>query len=336
MLDRLIVIGGSSWLFILLVLAGAVSGQVVIVSSDFNDSVQMYSLTGQSLGAFVPSGGGGLDSPQGICVGPDGNVYVSSANTDQVLRYAPNGAVLGQFQVGGGLDQPWFCKWGPDGKFYVSSSLTHQVLCYRADGVFDHVAATGHNLLAPDGLSFDSHGAIYVSDFPNHIVRKYDRTTGDWIADAVTDSGLRNPLENRLSADEQTLFVSSYGTNEVREYRVSDGAFLGLAAGSPLIGPVGQLVLPGTNTMLVSGWQSNTIYKYDVNSGTYLGVFNSGSPLNRPNNLTILNIPEPATAGLICSVLMVAFGYTRVRGKPRECEEQSHGRFGKERRLQDA
>jgi sugar lactone lactonase YvrE len=171
--------------------------QVVIVSSDFNDSVQMYSLTGQSLGAFVPSGFGGLDSPQGICVGPDGNVYVSSANTDQVLRYAPNGASLGQFQQGGGLDQPWYCKWGPDGKFYVSSSLTHQVLCYDANGVFDHVAAHDHGLLAPDGLSFDSQGAMYVSDFPNHVVRKYDRTTGDWIMDFTNDANLRNPLENR-------------------------------------------------------------------------------------------------------------------------------------------
>src|SRR5690349_15208699 len=61
--------------------------QYVIVSSDFNDSVQKYDLAGNHLGALVPSGGGGLDSPQGITVGPDNNVYVSSANTDQVLKY---------------------------------------------------------------------------------------------------------------------------------------------------------------------------------------------------------------------------------------------------------
>lgn len=325
-------------MFVASLSVGVAGAQVVIVSSDFNDSVQMYSLDGQSLGAFVPSGGGGLDSPQGISVGPDGNVYVSSANTDQVLRYAPNGASLGQFQQGGGLDQPWFCKWGPDGKFYVSSSLTSQVLCYRADGVFDHVAAQGHGLLRPDGISFDSSGAIYVSDFPNHVVRKYDRTTGDWIADTITDPNLRNPLENRLSADGQTLFVSSYGSNEVRTYDVNSGSFLGLAAGNPLIGPVGQLLLPGTNTMLVTGWQSNTIYKFDATSGASQGVFASGSPLARPNNLTILNIPEPVTVGYVGSMFAIVLGYTRVRcgGHTGNARSDSHGDFGKKRRLQNA
>jgi DNA-binding beta-propeller fold protein YncE len=308
-------ITGSTWLLALLALAGAVSGQVVIVSSDFNDSVQMYDLNGASLGALVPTGGGGLDSPQGICVGPDGNVYVSSANTDQVLRYAPSGASLGQFQVGGGLDQPWFCKWGPDGKFYVSSSLTSQVLCYRADGVFDHVAAAGHGLFRPDGFSFDSGGNLFVSDFflSNSRVQKFNPATGDWIADVVTDSGLRNPLENRLSADGQTLFVSSYGTNEVRKYSTTTGAFLGLAASTPLVGPVGQLVLPNGQDMLVTGWQANTIYKFDATTGASKGIFTTGGSLNHPNNLALLNIPEPCGIALTTSGVALLIRRRRCR-----------------------
>jgi hypothetical protein len=168
-------------------------------------------------------------------------------------------------------------------------------------------------LLRPDGLSFDSHGAIYVSDFPNHVVRKYDRATGDWIADLVTDPNLRNPLENRLSADEQTLFVSSYGSNEVRTYDANTGTFLGLAAGNPLVGPVGQLVLPGTSTMLVTGWQSNTIYKFGANGGTFQGVFSTGSPLARPNNLALLNIPEPIMLNILPLVMLIFGRTTRTR-----------------------
>ncbi|CAN5475436.1 hypothetical protein BH09PLA1_BH09PLA1_05980 [soil metagenome] len=293
---------GSAWLCIMLALASAVTGQVVIVSSDFNDSVQMYSLTGTRIGAFVPSGGGGLDSPQGITVGPDGNVYVSSANTDQVLRYAPNGAVLGQFQTGGGLDQPWFLTFGPGGNLYVSSSLTSQVLCYAADGAFSHVAAEGHGLFRPDGISFDAQGNMLVSDFFNSRIQKFNPATGNWIADVVTDPGLAQPLENRLSADGQTLYVSSYSTNEVRTYDVATGAFLGLAAGSPLIGPVGQLLLPGGTDLLVAGWQSNTIYKFDANTGASKGIFTTGGFLNRPNNLTILNIPEPPFASVALTI----------------------------------
>lgn len=299
--DRSIIITCFSWLLIQLAVVSAVSGQVVIVSSDFNDSVQMYDLAGNRIGAFVPSGGGGLDSPQGITVGPDGNVYVSSANTDQVLRYAPNGASLGQFQIGGGLDQPWFLKFGPDGKLYVSSSLTSQVLSYNANGTFSHVAAQGHGLFRPDGLSFDTQGNLLVSDFFNSRVQRFNPATGDWMADVVTDPGLANPLENRLSADGLTLYVSSYGTNEVRKYSMTDGSFLGLAAGAPLIGPVGQLVLPGGQDLLVTGWQSNTIYKFDASTGVSKGIFTTGEFLNRPNNLALLNIPEPSRIALIAS-----------------------------------
>ena len=294
----------------------AAAQQVVIVSSDFNDSVQMYSLTGQSLGPLVPSGFGGLDSPQGICVGPDGNVYVSSAVTDQVLRYSPTGAFLGQFNQGGGLDQPWFCKWGPDGKFYVSSSLTSQVLCYNANGTFSHVAAAGHGLARPDGFSFDGNGNILVSDFllANSRIQKFDRNRGQWIADVVTDPGLRGPLENRLSADGQTLYISSYNSNEVRKYDVSTGSFLGLAAGSPLVGPVGQLVLPNGTEMLVTGWQSNTIFKFSADgNNTYLGTFTTGGTLSRPNNIALLNIPEPAMLGVLPFAFMFFCRARRVR-----------------------
>jgi hypothetical protein len=134
-----------------------------------------------------------------------------------------------------------------------------------------------------------------------------------------------------------TLYVSSYGSNEIRKYSTADGSFLGLAAGNPLIGPVGHLVLPDTNTMLVTGWQSNTIYKFDATSGASLGVFNSGPPLNRPNNLAILNIPEPASATLSLASLALILGYTRRRQEgvtSKGTRGTIHGR--QKRRLQNA
>src|SRR5262249_52014733 len=184
--------------------------QVVIVSSDFNDSVQMYNFSGTRIGAFVPTGGGGLDSPQGITVGPDGDVYVSSANTDQVLHYAPDGTPLGQFQHAGGLDQPWFVTFGPDHNLYVSTSLTRPALCYYGvSGDFPRVAAQGHGLLRPDGLSFDRDGNLIVSDFAaasGGRVQKFNPQTGQWIADVIADPGLVNPLQNRLSDDGSMIF----------------------------------------------------------------------------------------------------------------------------------
>src|SRR4051812_22066359 len=119
-----------AFIFVLAGLSTALraDGPFVIVSSDFNNSVIEYTTTGTFVKTLVPAGGGGLGSPQGITVGPDGNIYVSSATSDQVLRYAPDGTPMGQFQTGGGLDQPWYLTFGPDKNLYVSSSLTSQVL----------------------------------------------------------------------------------------------------------------------------------------------------------------------------------------------------------------
>jgi WD40 repeat protein len=275
----------------------------VIVSSDFNNSVQMYDTNGNYIRALVPNGGGGLGSPQGICVGPDGNIYVSSATTDQVLRYAPDGTSLGQFQTGGGLDQPWYLRFGPDGNLYVSSSLTSQVLCYDGQtGAFLRVAASGGGLFRPDGLEFDSDGDLLVSDFylANSRIKKFDPTTGAFISDLIVDSGLKQPLEHRLSADGTKIFVSSFNNSLVREYDVSTGAFIANLATTNINGPVGQLILPGTNTLLVSNWNSSTITKYDATTGAYLGLFASGGQLNHPNNLTIL-APEPASMALLAT-----------------------------------
>jgi len=298
--------------------------QYVVVSSDFNDSVQKYDLAGNHLGAFVPTGVGGLDSPQGITVGPDGNVYVSSANNDRVLKYnGATGAFLGAI-TGGGLDQPWFCTFGPDHNLYVSSSLTSQVLCFDgASGAFLRVAASGGGLFRPDGLSFDPAGNLLVSDFwlPNSRVKRFDPVTGQFLGDSVVDAGLRQPLQNRLSEDGSTLFVSSYGTNEIRKYTA--GGFVGTFAPSPLSGPVGQLVLPNGD-VVVSSWNNSALLRFDGTGDHYLGVFSAADGLDHPNNLALLNVPEPSAAAavatfavgcLVCARCRYTRGSTAQAGK---------------------
>jgi DNA-binding beta-propeller fold protein YncE len=305
----------SSFLLVLLLVAVVpASAQYVIVSSDFNDSVQKYDLAGHHLGSFVPSGGGGLDGPQGITVGPDGNVYVSSANTDQVLKYnGATGAFLGAI-AGGGLDQPWFLTFGPDHNLYVSSSLTSQVLCFDQTGAFLHVAAAGGGLFRPDGLSFDHDGSLLVSDFylPNSKVKRYNPANGNFLSDAVSDSGLRQPLQNRLTDDGTTLVVSSYGTSQVRKYSATTGAFIGTFAASPLNGPVGQLVLPNGD-VIVSSWNNSSLLRFNNSGDQYLGIFSQGDGLDHPNNLVLLNVPEPsvlAALGVIAGILAA---------RPRSC-----------------
>lgn len=95
--------------------------------------------TGACLGAFVSSGSGGLTFPVGLTFGPDGNLYVASAEfitgTDSVMRYqGPSGPSPGAFidvfvpPGSGGLLSPSGLLFGPDGNgdghqdLYVTNS----------------------------------------------------------------------------------------------------------------------------------------------------------------------------------------------------------------------
>ncbi len=52
-----------------------------------------FALPGDFIDSFAS--GGGLDAPLGLIFGPDGNLYVNSSFTDEVLRYEPPLLLIG-------------------------------------------------------------------------------------------------------------------------------------------------------------------------------------------------------------------------------------------------
>jgi len=136
------------------------------VSSRETHNILRYDgTTGDFLEEFVARGSGGLDTPQGLTFGPDGNLYVASSailmnNARAVLRFqGPAGPTPGAFldtfvlAASGGLRTPWGLIFGPDGNH---------------DGQFDLYVTNSE-------LEGGSHKG------KNGAVLRYDGLTGDFI-----------------------------------------------------------------------------------------------------------------------------------------------------------
>ena len=75
-----------------------IEGDYLYVCDGLGDSVLRYDLVSQSWGTFIASGSHGLDNPCGLALDEDGNLLISSKDSDHVLRYNKStGAYMNSF-----------------------------------------------------------------------------------------------------------------------------------------------------------------------------------------------------------------------------------------------
>jgi sugar lactone lactonase YvrE len=128
---------------------------------------------GQTGAVFVSAGAGGLSNARGIAFGSDGNLYVSSCGTSQILEYqgpagSSPGAFMRVFVPIVNASNPQDLTFGPDGNLYVGLidggiSAYGQINRYDGstgapigNGVFVQLASGG--LAVPHEIVFDPQG----------------------------------------------------------------------------------------------------------------------------------------------------------------------------------
>jgi len=235
--------GGITPLLILsIVTAVPASAQAVGDLYVANLSSSSVSVFGADTAAvLVAEGLGGLSGATGLTFGPDGLLYVSSSQSNQVLRFDPSsGAYLGTFVGDARLVSPYSLIFGPDGDLYVSAGRSHEVLRFDgATGQFVAVVAGPDDVQVPIGLRFGPDELLYVASAGNNTVVQVD-PAGSAPPRRFIESGLDFPSDLLFDV-EGRLLVSNAFDGTVLRFDGRSGELIGEAARLPGEGgaPVG-------------------------------------------------------------------------------------------------
>lgn len=262
----------------------------LIVASSQRDSLFRYGANGAFIEEFAV--GDGTDYPVDAVIGPDGNLYVSGWNSDNVLRYnVTTGAFIDTFVAAnsGGLNSAAGIAFGPDGNLYVASRLTRQVLRFDAStGAFidAFVTASSGGLNQAEGLVFGPDGNLYVSDYSSGAIYKYNGTTGAFISQFVTAaSGKLSAPEDMAFGPDGNLYVADNTRDSVVRFNGTTGAYIDdfVASGSGGLSSAVGLAFGPDGNLYVSSWQTNRILRYAGSTGAFIDVYTTGGSLSQPD-----------------------------------------------------
>jgi sugar lactone lactonase YvrE len=321
----------------------ALRADLLVSTFDSSSVLRLDETTGVLLTAGqIASGNGGLQAAAGVAIGPDGNVYVSSRSTGQILRYnSATGDFLGIFAT---LQEnpspvpedpplagaPAHLEFGPDGDLYVADSGGTSVERYDGTtGQFVEHAVTG--LGSASGFTFGPQGEMYVADF-----------AGPQLGQAAVyrvENGVPTPLIQPLTSPVQTpngivlvdesLLVADLFGNQILRYDMEgnfEGVFATILPPIPDPLPAGaqypsnfpsEMILDRDGSSLlvavlgIDHNSSGTILRYGLD-GTYIETLAEG--LAAPSALTLAPaVPEPAAGLLMLAGGALAWGIARRR-----------------------
>jgi len=254
---------------------------------------------GTFIADFVSSGSGGMNNPTGLEFGPDGNLYVGSWGTDEVLRYdGTTGSFIDAFvsSGSGGMNNPTGLEFGPDGNLYVSSYSTDEVLRYdgTTGSFIDAFVSSGSGgMNTPKDPEFGPDGNLYVSSYQTDEVLRYDGTTGSFIDIFASGGGMNSPVSLEFGPD-GNLYVSSSGTDEVLRYDGTTGSFIDIfASGGGMNTPKGMEFGPDGN-LYVGSWDTDEVLRYDGTTGAFIDAYVSAGSggLVQPSSLSFFGPDE--------------------------------------------
>ena len=305
------------------------AASILYVSNAGTNTVTAYdAVTGASLGTAVTAGAeiGGLG---GVRVGSDYSFYIAGSGSNNVVRYSGGGGLLGTLDPANaaGLNSPQGLIFGPDGNLYVASAANDQIVRFNPAtgtslGAFADTSVNGH--AGPIDLAFVN-GLLFVSSFDSGELLRFNATTGAFIG--ATSAGPGLALAALALGPDGDLYVGALDPTtfqgSVLRFSGTNAAFLGtfVANGAGGLGSPGGLAFDRAGNLLVSNLvfdpntladAGSTVLRYN-SSGQFTGTLvGAGNGIDTPFFITVSEVPEPGTWGLMGGAVVV-LGWLRRR-----------------------
>eukprot|EP00658_Telonema_sp_P-2_P032557 TRINITY_DN24077_c0_g1_i4.p1 TRINITY_DN24077_c0_g1~~TRINITY_DN24077_c0_g1_i4.p1 ORF type:complete len:383 (-),score=62.72 TRINITY_DN24077_c0_g1_i4:331-1479(-) len=181
------------------------------VSDHTGDRVLKFYHDGQFYMEFVRPQAGGLSRPWGIAQGPNGDVFVASGGTSNVLQYREcTGNFVRMFAYVPGQPRGLGFHAGPDGDtvLYVGSHFYDKILMYDAGtgnalGMFASVKSPW--ALAWNAAPGTTHDDLFVTS--GDTVMRFNQTNGTFVSKYI-DKRVSYAAGMTFSASSEELFVT--------------------------------------------------------------------------------------------------------------------------------
>ena len=143
--------------------AVAIRGDVMYVC-ELNNRVQKFSISRRSfISKFGSSGSGDgqFSSPYGICIDPEGKVFVSDQSNQRIQVFQADGSFAYSFKC---QQSPWGLAFDPQGRLHVAPNGSNCIQVFSPDGTSLTSYGTG-TVNRPSGIAIDAEGYIAVSEY---------------------------------------------------------------------------------------------------------------------------------------------------------------------------
>ncbi|MGH1347213.1 MAG: hypothetical protein ACRBN8_36970 [Nannocystales bacterium] len=163
---------------------------------------------------------GGLQGPAAVLFGPDDNLYISSFDSDAILRYGSDGTFVDVFVPPGtgGLDGPDAgMVFGPDGDLFVPGYYSNTIARFDgATGDYEGDFTSSDELSRPRTLVFQGEH-LYVANEGSGAVLRFDADNGEFV-DVFVGAGELGSPAGMVFDPAGVLHVVSVGNNTVLRF----------------------------------------------------------------------------------------------------------------------